>query len=155
MSDLTPVLIVATVFGAISFLAWVIVDGIRRKRELQVTSAFHDKLLDRMSNARELAEFMDSPGGSKFIDTISVERTHPGQRILRAVLVGIVLCSAGIGCRMVSWQQSLLDPEAVEGFMILGILLLSIGVGYLVSAVASFVLQRTLGLNDSVAVPTR
>ncbi|HTU99084.1 MAG TPA: hypothetical protein VMF13_00990 [Luteitalea sp.] len=155
MSDLTPVLIVATVFGAISFLAWVIVDGIRRKRELQVTSAFHDKLLDRMSNARELAEFMDSPGGSKFIDTISVERTHPGQRILRAVQVGIVLCSAGIGCRMVSWQQSLLDPEAVEGFMILGILLLSIGVGYLVSAVASFVLQRTLGLNDSVAVPTR
>ena len=155
MSDLTPVLIVATVFGAISFLAWVIVDGIRRKRELQVTSAFHDKLLDRMSNARELAEFMDSPGGSKFIDTISVERTHPGHRILRAVQVGIVLCSAGIGCRMVSWQQSVLDPEAVEGFMILGILLLSIGIGYLVSAVASFVLQRTLGLQDSVAVNAR
>ena len=155
MSDLTPFLIVATVFGAISFLAWVIVDGIRRKRELQVTSAFHDKLLDRMSNARELAEFMDSPGGSRFIDTIAVERTHPGQRILRAVQVGIVLCSAGIGCRLVSWQQTLLDPEAVEGFTILRILLLSIGVGYLVSAVASFVLQRTLGLHDSVAVPTR
>ena len=149
MDVLVPVLIVATVFGTISFLAWVIVDAIRRKRELAVTSDFHGKLLERMTNARELAEFMDSPGGTKFIDTITVERAHPGQRILRAVQIGIVLCSAGIGCRMISWQ-TLLEPEGAEGFMILGILLLSIGIGYLVSAAASFVLARTLGLYDTI-----
>ena len=78
-----------------------------------------------------------------------MERAHPGQRILRAVQIGIVLCSAGIGCRMISWQ-TLLEPEGAEGFMVLGILLLSIGIGYLVSAAASFVLARTLGLYDTV-----
>jgi hypothetical protein len=150
MDDLVPVLIVATVFGTMSFLAWVIVDALRSKRELAVTSSFHGKLLERMTNARELAEFMDSPGGTKFIDSITVERAHPGQRILRAVQIGIVLCSAGIGCRMIG-GKTLLEPEGAEGFMILGILLLSIGIGYLVSAGASFVLSRSLGLYDSAS----
>lgn len=152
--DLTPVLIVATVFGAVGFLAYVIADATRRKRELQVTSAFHGKLLERMTNARELAEFMDSPGGTKFIESITVERAHPAHRIIRAVQVGIVLCAAGMGSRVVSWQHGVLEPEGAEAFGILGILLLSIGIGYLVSAAASFLLSRSLGLYDAAGVPT-
>ena len=146
MSDLTPVLAILTVFGSLSFLTWVIVDGFRRKAQLKVMADFHNKLLERINNGKELAEFMDSPGGTKFIESISSERTHPALRVLRAVQIGIVLCAAGIGCRVVGWQTTIIERDAAEGFVILGILLLSIGIGYLVSAAASFGLGRSLGV---------
>lgn len=149
MSDLTPVLGILSVFGSLSFLTWVIVDGLRRKQQLRMMADFHNKLLDRINNGKELAEFMDSPGGTKFIDSISTERTHPAQRVLRAVQIGIVLCAAGIGCRVVGWQSTIVQREASEGFVVLGILLLSIGIGYLVSAAAAFGLGRTLGVYTS------
>jgi hypothetical protein len=146
MGDLAPVLGILSVFGSLSFLTWVIVDGLRRKQQLRVMADFHSKLLDRISNGKELAEFMDSPGGVKFVDSISTERTHPAQRVLRAVQIGIVLCAAGMGCRVISWQAALVERDATEGFAILGILLLSVGLGYLVSAGATFGLGRTLGV---------
>lgn len=147
--DLTPVLVLGVIFGGTSLLAWVFVDALRRKRQLQVLGEFHGKLLDRVGNGRELAEFMDSPGGSRFLDAITVERAHPGHRVLRAVQVGIVLTAAGIGCRVASWQSGILAREGVEGFGLLGILLISIGIGYLASAAAVFVLSRSLGLHDA------
>jgi len=39
-----------------------------------------------------------------------------------------------------------MEREASEGFVVLGILLLSIGIGYLVSAGAAFGLGRSLGV---------
>ena len=146
MVEMIPVIAILTVFGSVSFLTWVIVDAIRRKGQLRVMSEFHNKLLDRINNGKELAEFMDSPGGTKFVESISTERVHPAHRILRAVQIGIVLCAAGIGCRVVGWQSTIIEREAAEGFVILGIMLLSIGIGYLVSAAAAFGLGRSLGV---------
>src|SRR6478735_10254592 len=134
MTEIIPLVAILTVFGMVSFVTWVIVDALRRKQQLRVMSEFHNKLLDRINNGKELADFMDSPGGTKFVDSISTERVHPAQRVLRAVQIGIVLCAAGIGCRVVGWQSTLLERDAAEGFVILGIMLLSIGIGYLVSA---------------------
>jgi hypothetical protein len=155
MSDLAPVLGILSVFGSLSFLVWVVVDGLRRKQQLKVLSDFHNKLLDRIANGRELAEFMDSPGGTKFIESISTERIHPAQRVLRAVQIGIVLCSAGIGSRVIGWQSSIVAREAAEGFAVLGIMLLSVGIGYLVSAGAAFGLGRTLGVYTAASEQSR
>lgn len=155
MRDLTPVLAVLSVFGSLSFLTWVIVDGLRRKAQLKVMAEFHNKLLDRINNGTELAQFMDSPGGTKFIESISTERSHPALRVMRAVQIGIVLCAAGIGCRVVGWQTSIMEREAAEGFVVLGIMLLSIGIGYLVSAAASFGLGRSLGVYPSAGETVR
>lgn len=143
--DLTSVVALISVFGSLSFLVWVITDGLRRRRQLQVVSAFHNKLLERMQTPRELGEFLDSPGGARFMDSIAMERTHPAHRIIRATQVGVVLGAAGIGCRWIG-AQPVLAREASEGFVVLGILLLSIGLGYLVSAAVSYGLSRSLGL---------
>jgi hypothetical protein len=155
MGDLAPVLGILSTFGSLSFLVWVVVDGLRRKQQLRVMADFHNKLLDRINNGKELSDFMDSPGGVKFIDSISTERTHPAQRILRAVQIGIVLCAAGMGCRVISFQSSLIERDATEGFAILGILLLSVGIGYLVSAAAAFGLGRALGVYGPASEPVR
>lgn len=149
--DVTSIVALLSVFGSLSFLVWVITDGLRRRRQLQVAADFHAKLLERMHTPKELGEFLDSPGGSKFMDSIAMERTHPAHRILRATQVGIVLCAAGVGCRLVASQAGPLVRESAEGFAVLGIMLLSIGVGYLITAAVSFFLSRTLGLFDAEA----
>lgn len=147
--DLTAIVAIVAVFGSFSFLAWVVTDAIRRRRQLQVAADFHSKLLDKMQSPRELSDFLDSPGGSRFIHSISMERSHPAHRVLRATQVGVVLVAAGIGCRLVAAQQ-VLHRDAVEGFTVLGILLLSIGIGYLFSAGLSYGLSRSFGLfNDT------
>jgi hypothetical protein len=146
--DLTSVVALISVFGSLSFLVWVITDGVRRRRQLQVVSEFHNKLLERMHTPKELSEFLDSPGGAKFMDSIAMERTHPAHRIMRATQVGIVLGAAGIGCRLVG-AQTLVDREASEGFLVLGIILLCVGLGYIVSAAVSYGLSRSLGLFEA------
>lgn len=148
--DLTSIVALISVFGSLSFLVWVITDGLRRRRQLQVVSEFHNKLLERMQTPKELSEFLDSAGGAKFMDSIAMERTHPAHRIIRATQVGVVLGAAGIGCRLIG-AQNLIAPEASEGFMVLGIMLLSVGVGYLVSAAVSYGLSRSLGLFEAEA----
>jgi hypothetical protein len=145
--DLTSMVAIISVFGSFSFLVWVVTDTLRRRRQLQVAADFHTKLLDKMQSSRELSEFLDSPGGARFIDSVAMERSHPAHRILRAVQVGIVLLAAGIGCRLVG-GQAVLHPEAVEGFTVLGILLMSVGIGYLFSAGISYGLSRSFGLFD-------
>lgn len=143
--DLTAIVAISAVFGSGSFLVWVIVDGFRRRRQLQVVSEFHNKLLDRMQTPQELSSFLESPGGARFIDSIAMERTHPALRVLRATSVGIVLTAAGIGCRWVA-TRGFIVQDAAEGFAVIGILLISVGLGYLVSAAVSYVLSRSLGL---------
>lgn len=150
--DLTAVVALIAVFGSFSFLVWVVTDGIRRRRQLQVAADFHGKLLEKMQSPRELSDFLESPGGARFIDSIAMERTHPAHRILRATQVGIVLGAAGIGCRLVG-AQALVAREAAEGFVVLGILLMSVGVGYLISAGVSYGLSRTLGLFGADPAP--
>ncbi len=151
--DLTSIVAITSVFGTLSFLVWVITDGLRRRRQLQVVSDFHNKLVEKMQTPKELSDFLDSPGGAKFMDSIAMERSHPAHRILRATQVGIVLGAAGVGCRLVG-AQNLIAAEATEGFVVLGILLMSIGVGYLVSAAVSYGLSRSLGLFDADAAST-
>jgi hypothetical protein len=66
-----------------------------------------------------------------------------------------VLCSAGIGSRVIGWQSSIVAREAAEGFAVLGIMLLSVGIGYLVSAGAAFGLGRTLGVYSAAPEQSR
>lgn len=151
--DLTSIVALLSVFGSFSFLVWVVTDGIRRRRQLQVVSDFHNKLLERMQTPKELSEFLDSPGGSRFMDSIAMERSHPAHRIMRAAQVGVVLCAAGIGCRLIG-AQTLIADKASEGFLVIGILLLSVGLGYLVSAGVSYGLSKSFGLFDTEAAGT-
>jgi hypothetical protein len=56
---------------------------------------------------------------------------------------GLVLSAAGFGMEIVSGQMPIDVTPVASG---LGILVLSIGIGFVVSAIVSFVLSRKLGL---------
>ena len=68
----------------------MVVDGNRRKERLKVFTEFHSKLIDRMGSSGEFASFLQSDGGKRFLESLSVEKGHPANRIMTAVQTGLV-----------------------------------------------------------------
>lgn len=147
--------IAAFVTLAISTLMWVISRGLEHRRWLRVSRSqndVHNKLLDRFAGSGELIAYVQSPAGRRFLEAapIAVDAQRgvaaPMARILWSLQAGIVLIFTGFGMQWMAGQVTPVD--AAQGFRMLGILGLSLGFGFVVSAVASYVLSRRLGLID-------
>ena len=82
------------------------------------------------------------------MDSLTLERGSlgPRDRILRTVQFGIIFISVGIGLILIDRMFPTL--EAHEGFTIFGVIALSLGIGCLVSAVASYRVAGMLGVLD-------
>jgi hypothetical protein len=151
MIEMIPILLGLGFFAMIAWIVYVIVDGNRRKERLKVFTDFHSKLIDRMGSSTEFATFLQSDGGRRFLDSLSVEKGHPADRILNAVQVGLVLAALGVGFFVagsdVAVNFSRVHNEwDVNGFRVAGSIFLSLGVGFLLSAISSFALAKSLGV---------
>jgi hypothetical protein len=150
MVEMIPILLGLGFFGMIAWIVYVVVDGSRRKERLKVFTEFHSKLIDRMGSSAEFSAFLQSDGGRRFLETLSVEKGHPADRILNAVQMGLVLAGLGIGF-IVAGEVGV-NPTVshtqwdVNGFRVAGVIFASTGIGFLLSAVSSFVLARSLGV---------
>ena len=147
-----PILLGLGFFGMIAWIVFVIVDGNRRKERLKVFTDFHSKLIDRMGSSTEFATFLQSDGGRRFLDSLSVEKGHPANRILNAVQAGLVLAALGVGFirgreRMaVSTSVASTTNGTSTGSASPASIFTSLGVGFLLSAVAPIVLAKSLGV---------
>jgi hypothetical protein len=150
MVEMIPILLGLGFFGMIAWIVYVVVDGNRRKERLKVFTDFHAKLIDRMGSSSEFAAFLQSDGGRRFLETLSVEKGHPANRIMTAVQTGLVLAALGFGFFVAGSPFAVNFERAtnwdVNGFRVAGSIFLSLGVGFLLSAVSSFVLAKSLGV---------
>jgi hypothetical protein len=67
----------------------------------------------------------------------------PFSRILWSVQAGLVLSSAGIGCLII--KQHVIE-EVAQLLLTLGVLGISVGIGFALAAAASYMLSARLGL---------
>lgn len=141
-------------FGmAIAVIAWLIrtlVDYRRWSRLAKVQTDVHTKLLDRFTANDDLIAYIQSPAGSKFLESSPIKLDAaprsmgaPFGRILWSLQGGLVLMSAGIGLQFVSGR---VGNEAAQPLNALGVLALALGVGFVISAIISYVLSQRLGL---------
>jgi hypothetical protein len=143
MEWLIPIFLGLGFFATIGYIVFVTVDGARRRERLKIFTEFHSRLIDRMGSAREFSDFLQTSGGQHFLETLSIERGHPAERMARAMQIGIVLTVVGLA------MFFSLDNVALEikgGYAVLSTVVLALGIGFLVSAVASYFLARTFGL---------
>ena len=141
-------------FGmAIGLIVWLIrtiIDYRRWNRLAKVQTDAHTRILDRFSANEDLLAYIQSPAGAKFLESspITLDASPrsigaPLGRILWSVQAGLVLAAAGVGLQMASGRVS---GEASQPFLVLGTLGIALGIGFVISAVASFVISRRLGL---------
>ena len=150
MVEMIPILLGLGFFGMIAWIVYVVVDGNRRKERLKVFTDFHSKLIDRMGSSGDFAAFLESDGGKRFLESLSVEKGHPANRIMTAVQTGLVLGMLGVGFFVagsdVAVNYRRVSEWDVNGFRVAGSIFMSLGVGFLLSAISSFVLAKSLGV---------
>jgi hypothetical protein len=122
----------------------------RSARQTKVQIDVHTKILDRMQSNEDLLAYMQTPAGKTFLEFAPMGpapetrvATAPFGRILWSVQAGVVLASLGIGLR---FAQNRVPEEIIPAFTVLGIIVMSLGFGAVVSAVVAYVLSSRLGL---------
>ena len=142
------------VFIAVTFtLAWLVktlISHPRLRRVSRVQAEGHQKLMDRFGSNQELLAYVQTPAGQRFLDSapIALEAeprpvSAPLSRILWSLQAGLVLLAGGAGLHFASNR---LDQDAGLPLSVIGVVALSVGIGFALSAVVSYALSRRLGL---------
>jgi hypothetical protein len=145
-------------FGlAVGLLVWLIrtlVDYRRWSRLAKVQTDAHTKLLDRFTANEDLLAYIQSPAGAKFLESspISLDAAPrsvgaPLGRILWSVQGGVVLIAGGIGLHIVGGRVTDVASQAAsQSLHALGVIGIALGLGFVISAIISFVISQRLGL---------
>lgn len=125
-------------FALLAFLAWVVASTLRHRRELQLRAEFHTRLLDRVASARDFADLLATPAGRELAQSL-LTTAAPGvslDRAVQALQIGIVITTVSVGLFSIGLFVDLADVVARQTFLVLGVVGLSLGVGYLIAAAA-------------------
>jgi hypothetical protein len=145
---------------AIGVLIWLIqtsMDYRRWSRLAKVQVDVHTKLLDRFTANDDLLAYIQSPAGSKFLESTPIKLDAapkgvgaPLGRILWSLQGGMVLMAGGIGLHIVGGRAR---HDAGQPLQALGALAIALGVGFVVSAIISYVISKRLGLIEQPPAP--
>jgi len=150
MEGLAIFSVFALITAVLIWLVRTIIDHRRWSRISKVQAEVHNKLMDRFTTNDELLAYIQTPAGKRFLESapLSLDAgpravSAPIGRVLWSVQVGLVLAAAGFGLQIVSRN---VEKTVSQPLFAMGILALSIGVGFVVSAIVAYVLSRKLGL---------
>ena len=99
-------------------------------------------VIDKFTSAEDFATFLLSPVGQRFVSDLANPEI-PGRAVIGAVQKGIILLALGGGVCYVGATY-----HGLEEIVGIGVLLLCLSVGFLVSAGVSYRLSKSLGLTD-------
>ena len=141
----------------LSTVIWLIKTTLEQRRWSRLSkiqAEVHSKLMDRFSNNDELLTYVQTPSGRRFLESgpSPLQESAPAMgapisRILWSLQLGAVLLVGGLGMVFLSSGSSTL-PEIAEFFYVAGCIAGAFGAGFLVSAIAAYVLSTRLGLLD-------
>jgi hypothetical protein len=144
------IIIPLAAFAMLSYIVQVLVEWRRQTLRVKLLTEFQTKLLERMGSGQDFAAFFQSGGGERFLETISLDRANPYDRVIRSLQTGIVSVCLGIGLtvlgRVVAFDGT--------GFTITGVIMLSLGAGFLLSAAAAYAISKSAGLLEPAWKPS-
>jgi hypothetical protein len=137
-----PLIILPAFFFLVAFVLWLAATTWQQSRRLRLLTEFHARLIDRLGSLTEFSHFANSEVGRQILNSIAVDSTSPRDRILRAVEMGIVLVTLGMGLLFLGQY---FEFDGRQAFTAVGVIGLSLGAGFLISSAVSFHLARSLG----------
>lgn len=126
------------------FIVWLVLTNRRRSETVRAQTEMQTRLLEKFSSSQEMLQFLQSDAGKKFLQSATIEQTKPCGRIIGGTTVGIVSATVGIAFLFVSKSPS--DADAVLGLSLVGGVLLALGIGFLLSSIAAYLLSKKWGL---------
>lgn len=150
---LEVIAILGTVALVALALAWLIRTWIEQRRWNRLSKnqiEVHNRILDRFGSSEDLLEYVRTSAGTRFLEAapiaVHTERgSSPQARIVRTVQIGVIVVAAALGTLLISGR---FDEDGSQVLFSLGVIALSVGVGFIGSAAVSNVLSQRLGLWD-------
>ena len=150
ISDMPPVLAVACFFGALIWLIRSFLENRRWSRIFKLQSEVHGRLIDKFSSSQELAAYMETEAGKRFLEAAPITvGFEPEQRIPNAIARVLTPLQIGIVLVLLSAGFFLLRHVSTEmetPMLVLGTIALMPGLGFIISAGVTWVLAGRLGL---------
>ncbi|MGA3043062.1 MAG: hypothetical protein ABSF54_19980 [Bryobacteraceae bacterium] len=141
--DVAVMLVMLAAFATAAWVFYLVADTNKRQRRMKAQAELHGRLLDKFGSAREVVEFLQTPGGAQFVESISSDREEPASGILRSTHRGIILMIVAAGCLFLNWYYR---DNRDNPLLVIGVILLCLGMGFLASAAVSHRLSKNLGL---------
>ena len=150
VDKLAPVLGLACFFIALVWVIRLYVDSRRWSRAFQQQSEVHARLIDKFSTNQELAAYMETEAGKRFLEGAPVQMgletaqrmPNAVARVLTPLQIGIVLALLGAGLLLLRHA----GPDTYEPMLVMGTVALMPGIGFILSAGVTWVLARRLGM---------
>ena len=140
----------AAFFSVVVWLIRAVIQHRRWLRQSKVQSEVHTKLMDRMTTNDELLAYIQSPAGRRFLESAPPQEAEsprlggaPVGPIIWSMMAGIVLATVGIGFRLAAQSVS---NEAQQAFTVVGVIILALGAGFIISSVMAYLVSNRLGL---------
>lgn len=140
---ITMVIVMPTMFVIFGWAFKTALDFLHKQRLVKLHYGLQDKLLEKLGNSPEAMEYLKSDAGEKMFALLHKERANPYSRILTALQAGAVLSLLGIGF---IFLRNLVPQEGSEAFIVVGVLGLCLGLGFLASSGAAYFFSKSWGL---------
>jgi len=139
--------------GTLFWIVRTVVDHRRWLRLSRLQTEANNKLMERFTSTEELLNFIQTPSGSRFLESsvVPVEPRAVGapvNRILWSSQLGLLLLTIGAGMLFVSHR--VVDTDSAAVFDTLGVLIIAAGIGFVASGLLSYLLSQRMGLLESV-----
>lgn len=148
----------AIILSAVIWLVKTVIDQRRWTRQSKVQTEVHTKLFDRLSSNDDLLAYIQTPAGRRFLEAAPLPLAAPPSsprpvgapvsRILWSVQIGIVILAGALGVLFVSGRERVIE-EVAQPLFAMAAIGISLGIGFVVSSAAAYVLSRNMGLIDS------
>ncbi|SPE18806.1 membrane hypothetical protein [Candidatus Sulfotelmatomonas gaucii] len=150
MNRVTPIILFPCFLVAIVWIIYLFIQSSRWNRAFKQQSEIHSRLIDKFSSSQELAAYMETEAGKQFL---SASAYAPGPqagphmpnvvaRVITPMQVGVVLTLLGIGLYFLRNA----GPDMATPMAVLGTLALMPGIGFILSAGATWAIAQRLGL---------
>jgi hypothetical protein len=150
LDKLIPLIGIPAFFFIMILIIRLFLESRRWNRALKVQSEVHSKLIDRFSSSQDLAAYMQTESGKKFLEAspmalgadASMQMPNVVARVLTPLTAGIVLVLSGIG--LVALRG--IDADMTTPMLVLGTLALMPGIGFILSAGATWIVAKRLDM---------
>jgi hypothetical protein len=150
IGPIAAMLAFACFLAALIWLSRQFLENRRWGRIFKLQSEVHGRLIDKFSSTQELAAYMETEAGKRFLEAAPIPvGFEPQQRVPNAVArvltplqIGIVLVLLGVGFYFLRHTR----PEMNAPMLVLGTIALMPGLGFIISAGITWVLAGRLGL---------
>lgn len=152
------VIFIVIVLALISILRLVI-DNRRWSRALRTQTDLQTRLIEKFTSNQELFAYLQTDTGRRFLEANPVltdigrspSLGPPVGRIFWSFQAGLILALAGIGLLAI---RSQFDAAAGgRALLVLGTLGVTVGAGFIIATLISYLLSRRLGLLEPLAKP--